>query len=130
MGNRHALNDFLRTRVKPSNTEEDEPPFEPIFKRPLPKKVILNNEDDNEDNQFISIRAPVPASTTDNDNDDETTDYKLKSSRIKPRGVLSTNEKKTIKTSMEISEEKDLDDNEEDKDDDDDDDDVDELFEP
>jgi hypothetical protein len=92
--------------------------------------VILTNEEDDDNNQFIPIRAPVPVSTTDkNDEDDEATDYKLKSSRIKPRGVLSTTEKKPIKSSMEISEEKDPDENEEDKDEDDDDDD-DELFEP
>jgi hypothetical protein len=126
MGNRHALNDFLRTRVPPSMPKEDELPSAPIFKRPLPKKPILTNEDEDEANQFIPIRAPIPANTTDNDNDDETTDYKLKSSRIKPRGVLSTNEKKPIKSSMEISEEKD----EEEENDDDDVDDDDELFEP
>ncbi|CAF4444021.1 unnamed protein product, partial [Adineta steineri] len=80
---------------------------------------------------FTPIRAPLPATTTEpkienDDNDNEEVAYKLKSIRKKPRGVaLSTNDKKSIKTPVENSEEKDatpLDDNEEDIDD--------ELFEP
>jgi hypothetical protein len=130
-GNRHALNDFFRTRVKPSVTEEEEEEVQsaPIFKRPAKKEILTNNDnDDDTDNQFISIRAPVLSSTTktklENDNDDETTtEYKLKSIRKKPRGVFSTNEKKSIKPSIELSEEKDTDDNDEE--------DInDELFEP
>ncbi len=126
MGNRHAFNDFLRTRVKPSitkETEEEEIQTAPIFKRPA-KKQILTNEDDDEAIQFIPIKAPVSIKTTENDNDDdETTEYKLKSISKKPRGVLTTNEKKSIKPSVELSEEKiDGDDDEEDV--------TDELFEP
>ncbi len=130
-GNRHALNDFLRTRVKPSITKEPEEEIQtaPIFKRPAKKQILTN--DDDEDNQFISIRAPLPTNTTetntenDDDDDDETTEYKLKSTHQKSRGVLSTNEKKTLKPTMELPEEKD------DDDDDDEDEDVDdELFEP
>ncbi len=126
-GNRHAFNDFLRTRVKPSITKETEEKEEiqiaPVFKRPAKKQILINDDDDDEDNQFISIRAPLPSNTTENDNDNETTEYKLKSIRKKPRGVLSTNEKKSIKPSIELSEEKD-------NDDDDDNDVDDELFEP
>jgi hypothetical protein len=135
MGNRHAFNDFLRTRVKPSIVKEPEKEEDvssaPVFKRPPPKKPILTTEDDDdEDNQFISIRASVSVNTTENDNDnDETNEYKLKSSRQKPRGVFSTNEKKPMKSLMEISEQKDADDDN--KEEEDDDDDVDnELFEP
>jgi len=125
MGNRHALNDFLRTRVKPSITketeEEEEIPSKPVFKRPIKKQILTN--DDDEGNEFISIQAPLPSKTTENDNDDEPAEYKLKSIRKKPRGVLSTNEKKAIKTAIELSEEKD-------NDDDDEEDVNDELFEP
>lgn len=131
IGNRHALNDFLRTRVKPSITKETEEEIQtaPIFKQPKRKQILTN--DDDEDNQFISIRAPLPTNTTEtktaNDNDDETTEYKLKSIRKPTRGVLSTNEKKSIKSSTELFEEK----NNDDDDNDDDEEDVDdELFEP
>ncbi|CAF1150061.1 unnamed protein product [Adineta steineri] len=135
MGNQHALNDFLRTRVKPSITKETKKEDEeednqaiPIFRRPA-KKPILANEDE-EDNRFIPIRAPLPPTTTEpkiENDDNEEVAYKLKSIRKKPRGVaLSTNDKKSIKTPIENSEEKDatpLDDNEEEDIDD-------ELFEP
>jgi hypothetical protein len=128
-GNRHALNDFLRTRVKPTVTketeEEEETPSAPIFKRPM-KKQILTNEDDDKDIQFIPIRAPLPLNTneskTPNDNDDETPEYKLTSIRKKPRGVLSTNEKKPIKTLIKSSDDNNDDEDEEDVND--------ELFEP
>ncbi|CAF4044519.1 unnamed protein product [Rotaria sp. Silwood2] len=135
-GNRHALNDYLRTRVKPSNTDEteEETSAKPIFQRPMKKQILTHdNEDDddnNNDDHFIPVRVPLPSNTTEtkteNDNDDETIKYKLKSVRKQPRGVLSTNEKKTIKPSIELFQEKDNDD-----DDDNDDEDVDdELFEP
>ena len=107
-GNRHALNDFLRTRVKPSTTketDEEEIQSAPIFKRPMNKKQILTDDND-EDNQFISIRAPLLASTTENDNDEESTQYKLSSIRKKARGVVSTTEKKSIKSSIELPEDK------------------------
>ena len=121
--NQHALQDFIRTRTKPSVNEkpedEDELPLPLIFKRPLPKKPIVNTEDD-DDQQFISIRAPITTETrSNNDDDNEVTGFKLPSNRTKTRGVLSTNEKKIPKPSMEISEEKDDDDADEDDDDDD-----------
>ena len=129
-GNRHALNDFLRTRVKPTVTketeeEEEETPSAHIFKRPM-KRQILTNEDDDKDVQFIPIRAPLPLNTNEskvpNDNDDETPEIKLTSIRKKPRGVLSTTEKKPVKTLIKSSEDNNDDEDEEDIDD--------ELFEP
>jgi hypothetical protein len=129
MGNRHALNDFLRTRVKPSITketeQEEEIPSAPVFKRPMKKQILTNDDDD--DKQFIPIRVPLPSNPIElkssNDNDDETTPYKLPSIRKKPRGVLSTTEKKSMKSSIELSKEKDNDDEDEEDIDD-------ELFEP
>jgi hypothetical protein len=107
-GNRHALNDFLRTRVKPSITPESEKQEEemqsiPIFKRPMKKPILTNDDDD--DNQFIPIRAPLPSDTNETkiDNtteDDEAIDYKLKSTGKKPRGVLSKTVKKSTKPSI------------------------------
>ena len=108
MGNRYAFNDFLRTRVKPSIAEKVEEDIQtgPIFQRPI-KKQILRNDD--EDDHCISMRTSLSSNTienmTDNGNDDdETMKYKLKSMSRKPRGVLSTNEKRPIKHSNEIFE--------------------------
>ena len=136
MSNQHALHDFLRTRTKPSITKEedkdDELPSTQIFKRPLPKKPITTDEDDDRQ-QFTPIRAPISSNKkADNDDDsDDGTRFKLQSSRPKARGVLSTNEKKVpVKPSMEISEDKDDVDDEHEDDDDDDDDVEDELLEP
>lgn len=139
MGNQHALHDFLRTRAKPTTSKEtteeekNELPPAQIFKRPLPKKPVATDEDD--DQQFISIRAPISSkpkvdNNDDEDDDDEGSRFKLQSSRPKARGVLSTNEKKVVKPSMEISEENDEQEDEKDDDDDDDDDIDDGLLEP
>ncbi|CAF3419277.1 unnamed protein product [Rotaria sp. Silwood1] len=132
MGNRHALNDYLRTRVKPSDTNEteEETPSRPIFQRPIKKQIRTNDDDeDNNDDHFISVRVPLPSNTTEtkteDDNDDETVKYKLKSIRKQARGVFSTNEKKTIKPSTELFQEKNNDDDDDDNDDGDDDDDDD-----
>ena len=135
-GNRHALNDFFRTRVKPSETKVTEEPIEaaPVFKRPM-KKEILSNQDEDDDQQPIAIRAPLPPSTVqksstaqtadDNDDDDAINAYRLKSTQKKARGVFSTNKKQATKVPMEISSN-----NEKEVDDDDDDEIDDELFEP
>lgn len=109
--NQHALQDFLRTRTKPKDDDDNELPSAQIFKRPLPKKPIVSTEDD--DDQFISIRAPNSIETrSKNDDDNELTTFKLPSNRTKTRGVFSTNKKKPIKQSMDISEEKADDDDE------------------
>lgn len=142
-GNRHALNDFLRTRVKTPNTtetstdEKEETPLRPIFKRPLKKEIQLHDNDDDKNDHFLSVRVPKVSSTnetkTDNDNDDEPVEYKLPSSRKKPRGVFSKNEKQPIKTSNDILQEKDSGDDakqDQDANDDDDEDVDDEFFEP
>ena len=142
MGNRHALNDFFRTRTKPSTSkesnekeEEDEEMIQgrPVFKRPAKKEILTN--DDDEDNQFIPIRVPVELKIDNNNanDDDEIKEVKLKSIRKQTRGVLSTNEKKsTSKSLAELSEEKTDEQKQPDDDDDDDnDEDVnDEFFEP
>ena len=111
-GNRHALTDFLRTRAKPSSTddkakEEEKASVEstPIFKRPMKREILTSNDDDADDvHPSIAIRAPVPAPSNEpaNDNDDETIPYKLKSTQKKVRGVRSTTEKKTSKIPMDI----------------------------
>ncbi|CAF1218306.1 unnamed protein product [Rotaria magnacalcarata] len=141
VGNQHALNDFLRTRVKSSNKnesvqkedEDEETPVRPIFQRPTKKQIRTNDTKDTDDDindDFISFRVPAPPNATetktgnDDDDDDKTIEYKLKSNSNKPRGVFSTNEKKSIKPANEILQEKD-------NDDDDHDDEVDdEIFEP
>ncbi|CAF0815578.1 unnamed protein product [Rotaria sordida] len=126
MGNQHALNDYLRTRVKPSKTNEieEEIPSKPIFQRPIKKQILKNDDDDDNDHDHsISIRLPLSSNTTgtktendnNNDDDDERIEYKLKSIRKQRRGVLSTNEKKSIKPSIELLQEKDNEDNDDDK---------------
>ena len=123
-GNRHALNDFFRARVKP--TKEEPIVNDPVFKRPM-KKETISNEDD-EQQQYIPVRAPISTQSHTNKDNDEDDDqigaYKLKSTQKKPRGVLSTNKKPVTKIPMEIPEDKS---NEEDNDDDEL---NDELFEP
>ena len=132
-GNQHALNDFLRTRTKPVEEEAAAaaatPSSEqPVFKRPM-KKEILTTEDDEQG--FTPIRAPISTKSDEtirHDNDDETKEFKLTAIRKPTRGVFSTNEKKPVKTPMEITEEKS--DDEEKEEDDEEEDDEDELFEP
>ncbi|CAF1025091.1 unnamed protein product [Adineta ricciae] len=136
-GNQHALNDFLRTRVKSSVTkdsdhekEEEGVQSQLIFRRPAKKPILT----DDEDNQFISVRAPASIATTEDakDNDDEDDaipQYKLKSTRKQTRGVASTNEKKSTKSTTDSSTKTDPKE-EENEDDDINDDDDDEFFEP
>lgn len=106
MGNQYALNDYLRTRAKPSITKETEEDtsLKPVFKRPLKKQTLTTEDDD--DNTFIPIRAPIPSNTNETkteNNDDEKIEYKLKSIRKPTRGVFSRNEKKSNKASTELS---------------------------
>ncbi|CAF1063528.1 unnamed protein product [Adineta ricciae] len=134
-GNQHALNDFLRTRVKSSVTkdsdhdkEEEDVQSQLIFRRPVKKQILI----DDEDNQFMPVRAPVSIATTvdtkDNDDDDTIPQYKLKSTRKQTRGVASTNEKKSTKSTTDSSTKTDP--KEEENEDDDIDDNDDEFFEP
>lgn len=138
-GNRHALNDFFRTRVKPAEPTVAEEPVEaaPVFKRPMKKEILSHLDDDDDVHQEqVAFRVPLPPATaqkstahqtTDDSQDDEINAYRLKSTQKKTRGVSSTTKKPVTKVPMEISSSSK---DKEDLDDDDDDEVDDELFEP
>ena len=115
-GNRHALNDFLRTRAKPSSTDDKSKDEEKasvestlIFKRPMKREILTSQDDETDDvHSGIAIRVPVPVSSKEepmndnNNDDDDTIPYKLKATQKKVRGVRSTTEKKSSKIPMDI----------------------------